>query len=98
MLRGISQSVSIPKPSVWAISPSIIPAPAVKPQLPLRSKTENMEVIALTNRAAFIVARRKRTGWFGFPHTFAEKELSGFPATITTLVNRKSDADMEADP
>ena len=49
--------------------------PPVKPRLPLRSKTENMEVIALTDGAAFIVARRKKTGWFGFPHTFAEKEL-----------------------
>jgi uncharacterized protein (DUF1697 family) len=49
--------------------------PPVKPQLPLRSKTENMEVIALTDGAAFIVARRKKTGWFGFPHTFAEKEF-----------------------
>ena len=49
--------------------------PSVKPRLPLRSKTENMEVIALTDGAAFILARRKKTGWFGFPHTFAEKEL-----------------------
>jgi uncharacterized protein (DUF1697 family) len=49
--------------------------PTVKPRLPLRSKTENMEVIALTDGAAFIVAHRKKTGWFGFPHTFAEKEF-----------------------
>ena len=49
--------------------------PPVKPRLPLRSKTENMEVIALTDGAAFMVARRKKTGWFGFPHTFAEKEF-----------------------
>ena len=63
------------------------PAP-VKPTLPLRSKTENMEVIALTDGAAFIVARRKKTGWFGFPHTFAEKELT-VPTTTrnwTTVV------------
>ena len=48
---------------------------AAKPKLPLRSKTDNMEVIALTDGAAFIVARRKKTGWFGFPHTFAEKQF-----------------------
>ena len=62
--------------------------PPVKPRLPLRSKTENMEVIALTDGAAFIVARRKKTGWFGFPHTFAEKEFK-VPTTTrnwTTVV------------
>lgn len=63
------------------------PAP-VKPRLPLRSETENMEVIALTDGAAFIVAHRKKTGWFGFPHTFAEKEFK-VPTTTrnwTTVV------------
>ena len=55
--------------------------PPVKPRLPLRSKTENMEVIALSDGAAFIVAHRKKTGWFGFPHTFAEKKLK---VTTTT--------------
>jgi uncharacterized protein (DUF1697 family) len=63
------------------------PAP-VKPRLPLRSETENMEVIALTNGAAFIVAHRKKTGWFGFPHTFAEREFK-VPTTTrnwTTVV------------
>ena len=62
--------------------------PAVKPKMPLRSKSENMEVIALSDGAAFIVARRKKTGWFGFPHTFAEKEF-GVPTTTrnwTTIV------------
>ena len=47
-----------------------------------------MEVIALTEGAAFIIARRKKTGWFGFPHTFAEKEFK-VPTTTrnwTTVV------------
>jgi uncharacterized protein (DUF1697 family) len=63
------------------------PSP-VKPKRRLKSATEKMEVIALTDSAAFIVARRKKTGWFGFPHTFAEKEL-GVPTTTrnwTTVV------------
>lgn len=63
------------------------PTPS-KPRLPLRSKTENMEVIALTDGAVFIVARRKKTGWFGFPHTFAEKQFN-VPTTTrnwTTVV------------
>ena len=62
--------------------------PPVKATVPLRSKTENMEVIALTDGAAFIVARRKKTGWFGFPHAFAEKEFK-VPTTTrnwTTVV------------
>lgn len=62
--------------------------PPVKPKLPLRSQTEKMEVIAVTNGAAFIVAHRKQTGWFGFPHTFAEKEFK-VPTTTrnwTTVV------------
>jgi uncharacterized protein (DUF1697 family) len=71
--------------------------PPVKPRLPLRSKTENMEVIALTDGAAFIIARRKKTGWFGFPHTFAEKEF-GVPTTTrnwTTVVKIVAAAEKE---
>jgi uncharacterized protein (DUF1697 family) len=72
------------------------PAP-VKPRLPLRSNTENMEVIALTDGAAFIVARRKKTGWFGFPHTFAENKFK-VPTTTrnwTTVVKIVAAAETE---
>jgi uncharacterized protein (DUF1697 family) len=48
-------------------------APKVK--LPLESEKENLKVIAIKNRAVFTVARRKKTGWFGFPNNFIEKEL-----------------------
>ena len=71
--------------------------PTVKPRLPLRSTSENMEVVALTDGAAFIVARRKKTGWFGFPHTFAEKEFNG-PTTTrnwTTVVRIVAAAEKE---
>jgi uncharacterized protein (DUF1697 family) len=51
-----------------------------KPKLPLESKTENLNVTAIKERAAFTVARRKNTGWFGFPNNFIEKEL-GVAAT-----------------
>ena len=53
--------------------------PQVK--LPLESKTENFKLIAIQDRAAFIIARRKKTGWFGFPNNFIEKE---FAVTATT--------------
>lgn len=54
--------------------------PAHKPKLPFKSTTENLELIAVKDRAAFVVARRKKTGWFGFPNNFVEKEL-GVTAT-----------------
>ena len=54
--------------------------PQQKPKLPLISTTDKLELIALKNRAAFVVARRKKTGWFGFPNNFVEKQL-GVTAT-----------------
>lgn len=53
---------------------------ALNPKLPLKSTTENLELIALKDRAAFVVARRRKTGWFGFPNNFVEKQL-GVTAT-----------------
>lgn len=54
--------------------------PVTVPKLPLRSTTENLELIAVKDRAAFVVARRKKSGWFGFPNNFVEKQL-GVTAT-----------------
>ena len=54
--------------------------PAALPKLPLKSTTEKLELIAIRGRAAFVVARRKKTGWFGFPNNFVEKQL-GVTAT-----------------
>jgi uncharacterized protein (DUF1697 family) len=54
--------------------------PATLPKLPLKSVAENLELIAVKDRAAFVVARRKKTGWFGFPNNFVEKHL-GVTAT-----------------
>jgi uncharacterized protein (DUF1697 family) len=71
--------------------------PPLKPRLPMHSKTEKMEVIAVTGGAAFIVAHRKKTGWFGFPHTFAEKEFK-VPTTTrnwTTVVKLVAAAEKE---
>jgi uncharacterized protein (DUF1697 family) len=49
--------------------------PAVKPKLPMASTTENLDVVSVRDRAAFIVCRRKKNGWFGFPNNFIEKQL-----------------------
>jgi uncharacterized protein (DUF1697 family) len=54
--------------------------PATLPKLPLKSTTDKLELIAVKDRAAFVVARRKQTGWFGFPNNFVEKQL-GVTAT-----------------
>jgi uncharacterized protein (DUF1697 family) len=47
--------------------------PKPKPKFPLRSEKENLEVLVVINRAAFMVAYRKKTGWFAFPNNFIEK-------------------------
>ena len=54
--------------------------PPHRPKLPLISTTDKLKLIALRDRAAFVVARRKKTGWFGFPNNFVEKQL-GVTAT-----------------
>ena len=54
--------------------------PATLPKLPVKSTTEKLELIRVKDRAAFVVARRKKTGWFGFPNNFVEKQL-GVTAT-----------------
>ena len=54
--------------------------PVTVPELPFRLTTENLELIAVNDRAAFVIARRKKSGWFGFPNNFVEKHL-GVTAT-----------------
>lgn len=53
----------------------------VPQQIPNESKAERLRVVSLHDRAAFIVARRKQTGWFGYPNNWIEKE---FGVTGTT--------------
>ena len=55
--------------------------PKGSPKLPFRSAIENLEVLAIKNRAAFILCRRKKNGMFSFPNNFFEKE---FGVTATT--------------
>lgn len=54
--------------------------PERKVKLPIISINEKLELIAIDDRAAYVVARRKKTGWFGFPNNFVEKQL-GVTAT-----------------
>jgi len=59
----------------------LLRAPSTRATPPLESKTEKFKVVAIQDRAIFIVARRKRTGWFGFPNNWVEKE---FDVTAST--------------
>ena len=51
-----------------------------KLKLPIKSLTDNLNVFAVRNRAALVVCRRKKNGWFGFPNNFVEKQF-GVAAT-----------------
>ncbi len=60
-----------------------------KAKLPLHSVTENLDVLAIRHRAAFILCLRKKNGMFSFPNNFFEKEF-GVAATTRNwnTVNR----------
>ena len=49
-------------------------------KLPLNSIPENLEVFAVRDATAFVICRRKKSGWFGFPNNFVEKQF-GVAAT-----------------
>ncbi len=49
--------------------------PQHDPKLPLTSVTENLDVLEVKDRAAFVVSRRKKKGMHSFPNKFVEKEL-----------------------
>jgi len=51
-------------------------SPREMPDLPFVSKTENVEVFRISDGAAFAVSRRKKNGWFGYPHAVVEKALN----------------------
>lgn len=50
--------------------------PKNQTKIPMVSPTENFEVFEVSHGAAFILARRKKTGWFGFPNNFIEKHFA----------------------
>jgi uncharacterized protein (DUF1697 family) len=54
--------------------------PRSKPRFPLLSSKEALEAIAMKGLEVFIVSRRKKNGFYGFPNNFIEKEL-GVSAT-----------------
>lgn len=55
--------------------------PKEKIALPFISQTENVEVFKIADRVAFVLSRRKKNGWFGFPNGVVEK---AFKVVATT--------------
>ena len=68
--KGLKKSGDVMLCSVLLREPSTRVSP------PLESKTERFKVVGLHDRAVFIVARRKPTGWFGYPNNWVEKEFA----------------------
>lgn len=58
--------------------------PKLKPKLPLVLDKEKLTLIGVSDRAAFVVSRRKENGGFGSPNAFVEKAL-GVSATTRNL-------------
>ena len=54
--------------------------PRSKPRFPLVSPSEAVEAVGMKNLEVFIVSRRKKNGFYGFPNNFIEKQL-GVQAT-----------------
>ena len=64
--------------------------PRTKPRLPIISATENLEVLAIKDRAVFILCHPKKNGSFGFPNNFLEKELGVSATTRNWTTVRKT--------
>jgi uncharacterized protein (DUF1697 family) len=54
--------------------------PPRRPALPLVASQEALEVVAVTDREAFIIFRPQKNGFFDFPNNFLERAL-GVSAT-----------------
>ena len=63
--------------------------PRTVPKLPLHSQKEALELLAVRGHEAYVVSRRKKNGFYGFPNNFIEAAL-GVPATSRnwSTVNR----------
>ena len=61
----------------------------LRPRLPLTFPKENVEVLALQDRAVFIVVQRKPDGTFAFPNDFIEKQFGVVATTRNWNTVRK---------
>jgi len=66
--------------------------PRSRPDFPLVSDKEALEVVGMSGRDVFVVSRRKANGLFGFPNLFIEQEFGGTAtsrnwSTVTRIVS-----------
>jgi hypothetical protein len=54
--------------------------PRIAPRLPLRSPKEALELAVIRGQEGYVVSRRRKNGFYGFPNNFIEAE-PGVPAT-----------------
>jgi len=90
MFRTISRLARLVKHSPFGALPGncavklyvgfLASRPRAKPELPVRIPKEALELIAIGTQEAYVVSRRKKNGFYGFPNKFVEAEL-GVPAT-----------------
>lgn len=80
ILRGAPFKGFEREPAIKLYVAFLFQRPRSKPRFPLLSSKEALEAIAMKNLEVFIVSRRKKNGFFGFPNNFIEKEL-GVSAT-----------------
>ena len=78
-----------PSAEVMMFVTFLVAEPGGKPELPLRSLTENLDVFQIKDRVAFILSRRKKNGWFGFPNNFVEQKLGVLATTRNWSTVRK---------
>jgi uncharacterized protein (DUF1697 family) len=78
-----------PGPEIMMFVTFLSEEPRSEPRLPLISATENLEVFQIRNRTAFILARHKKNGWFGYPNNFVEKQLRVLATTRNWTTVRK---------
>jgi len=69
-----------PDPRIKRYVVFLLERPNRVPALPIVSAKERLELVAATDREAFVVSRMKPNRFFGFPNEFVEAAL-GVPAT-----------------
>ena len=84
IVRGTPFKDAKAEPGVKLYVAFLFRKPGSKPRFPLFSPKEALEAVALKNLEVFIVSRRKKNGFYGFPNNFIEQEL-GVAATSRNL-------------
>jgi uncharacterized protein (DUF1697 family) len=80
LVRGAPFQALSAEPGIKLSVVFLCQRPRSKPGIPLISTPEALEAVGRKNLAVFVVSRRKKNGFYGFPNTFIEKQF-GVPAT-----------------